>query len=142
MSDTINSRKEWLTDMEGKSLFVGVEHIGIKALDFEKSIRFYTEILGFKFLHRIKPGEVELAFLELGGTVVELVEVISGRRFEDGVVNHLALKVSDIFKAIDHLQKHQVGMTSTEPMVLGEGRYNFFFRGPSGEKIELFQGEL
>lgn len=69
-----------------------------------------------------------------------MVEVIDGRKFEDGVVNHLALKVSDIYKAIEHLQTHQVDMTSTEPMALGQGRYNFFFRGPSEEKIELFQG--
>ncbi|MDP4160706.1 MAG: VOC family protein, partial [Bacillota bacterium] len=121
-------------------LFVGVEHIGIKALDLEKAVRFYTEVLGFKFMYRMKPGEVELVFLDLGGTVVELVEVVDGQRFEDGVVNHLALKVSDIFKAIEHLQTHQVEITSTEPMALGEGRYNFFFRGPSGEKLELFQG--
>ena len=126
-------------DMIENGLFTGVEHIGIKALDLEKAIRFYIEVLGFKFLHRIKPGEVELVFLELGGTVVELVEVVDGCRFEDGVVNHLALRVSDIFKAIEHLQTHQAEMATLEPMALGEGRYNFFFRGPSGEKLELYQ---
>ena len=96
-------------------------------------------MLGFKFLYRIKPGDIELAFLELGGTIVELVEVVDGQRFEDGVVNHLALRVSDIFKAVEHLRAHEVEMISTEPMALGEGRYNFFFRGPSGEKLELYQ---
>ncbi|WP_427854375.1 VOC family protein [Desulfosporosinus metallidurans] len=126
--------------METTTLFTGVEHIGIKALDMETAIRFYIEVLGFKFSHRIKPGEVELAFLELGGTVVELVEVVDGRRFEDGVVNHLALRVVDIFKAIEHLKQHQVEVPSSEPMDIGEGRYNFFFRGPSGEKLELYQG--
>ena len=125
--------------MENKSLFIGVEHIGIKAFEMEKAIRFYIEVLGFKFLHRIKPGEVELAFLELGGTVVELVEVIEGQKFEDGIVNHLAIRVSDIFKAIEHLKDLHVELTTTEPMSLGEGRYNFFFRGPSGEKLELYQ---
>ena len=127
-------------DMIENGLFTGVEHIGIKALDLKKAIQFYIEVLGFKFLHRIKPGEVELVFLELGGTVVELVEVIDGQRFDDGVVNHLALRVSDILKAIKHLQTHQVEMATFEPMALGEGRYNFFFRGPSGEKLELYQG--
>jgi len=125
--------------IENGSLFTGVEHIGIKALDMEKALRFYIEGLGFKFLYRIKPGEVELAFLELGGTVVELVEVADGQRFEDGVVNHLALRVSDIFKAIAHLKELQVELISSEAMTLGEGRYNFFFRGPSGEKLELYQ---
>lgn len=132
-------RKGNMEKIENGSLFMGVEHIGIKALDMEKALRFYIEALGFKFLYRIKPGEVELAFLELGGTVVELVEVVDGRCFEDGVVNHLALRVSDIFKAIAHLIEQQVELASFEPMALGEGRYNFFFRGPSGEKLELYQ---
>lgn len=121
------------------NLFMGVEHIGIKAMEMEKAMRFYIEVLGFKFLHRIKPGEVELVFLELGGTIVELVEVVDGYKFEDGVVNHLALRVSDIFKAFEHLTTHHVELISSEPMPLGEGRYNLFFRGPSGEKLELYQ---
>lgn len=122
-----------------ENLFIGVEHIGIKVLEMEKAIRFYLEVLGFKLINRIKPGEVELVFLELGGTVVELVEVIDGRRYEDGVVNHLAIRVTDIFKAIEHLKAQQVKLTSYEPMALGAGRYNFFFQGPSGEKLELYQ---
>ena len=85
---------------------------------------------------------MELVFLELGGTIVELVEVVDGQRFEDGVVNHLALRVADIFKAIEHLQAHQVEMTSAEPMALGEGRYNFFFRGPSGEKLNYIRRSI
>lgn len=125
--------------MEKESLFTGIEHIGIKALDLEKAVSFYQEVLGFKYLRRIKPGQVELVFLELGGTVIELVEVIESYRFEDGVVNHLAIQVSDIFKAIEHLKDQQVEMDSFEPMPIGEGRYNFFFRGPSGERLELYQ---
>ncbi|KJR44734.1 hypothetical protein UF75_4889 [Desulfosporosinus sp. I2] len=122
-----------------ENLFIGIEHIGIKALELEKAIRFYIEVLGFKFLHKIKPGEAELAFLELGGTVVELVEVVDGSKFKDGVVNHLAIRVSDIVKAVEHLKGHQVELINSEPMSLGEGRYNFFFRGPSGERLEFYQ---
>lgn len=136
---TKRMESENMEKSENGALFMGVEHIGIKALDLEKAIQFYIKALGFKFLYRTKPGAVELVFLELRGTVVELVEVIDGRRYEDGVVNHLAIRVSDIFKAIEHLKVQQVELTSTEPMALGEGRYNFFFRGPSGEKLELYQ---
>lgn len=139
ISETTKKRRTGKENTEDQTLFRGVEHIGIKALDLEKAIQFYIKALGFEFLCRIKPGEVELVFLELGGTVVELVEVVDGRRYEDGVVNHLAIRVSDIFKAIEHLKAQQVELTSSEPMALGEGRYNFFFRGPSGEKLELYQ---
>ena len=140
ISETTKKKRTGRKNMEDQGLFMGVEHIGIKALNLEKALQFYMKVLGFEFLYRIKPGKVELAFLDLGGTVVELVEVGDGRHYEDGVVNHLAIRVSDIFKAIEHLKAQQVELIDSEPMALGEGRFNFFFRGPSGEKLELYQG--
>jgi catechol 2,3-dioxygenase-like lactoylglutathione lyase family enzyme len=125
--------------VNSKSLFLGLDHIGIKAYDVEKSIKFYREVLGFEFLQRIKPGDVELVFLKLGDMVVELVEVNDDRKYSDGVVNHLSIKVSDIFAAVEHLREQQVEFIFQEPMSVGEGRYNFFFRGPAQEKLELFQ---
>ncbi|MHB1652869.1 MAG: VOC family protein [Desulfitobacteriaceae bacterium] len=122
------------------NLFQGLDHIGIKAKDMEKSIKFYTEVLGLSLVGRMKPGSVELVFLKLGDTVVELVEINDGGLFGDGVVNHVALKVSDIFSAVEHLKAHDVEMISSQPMSIGPERYNFFFRGPSGEKLELLQG--
>ncbi|WP_425803712.1 VOC family protein [Desulfitobacterium sp. Sab5] len=122
------------------NLFRGVEHIGIKTINIDEGIQFYTKILGFEFLHRKKPGLVELAFLRLDGTVIELVEMKKGDQFEDGVVNHLALTVTDIEKAVDWLKENQVTLLQDKPISLGEERYNFFFRGPSGEKLELYQG--
>ena len=123
-----------------EKLFLGVEHIGIKAADIEQAVKFYTEMLGFSIVNRMKPGAVELVFLSLGGSVVELVE--AGEEFKglDGVVNHLALHVSDIFAAVDRLRQHNVECLTAEPVAIGANRYNFFFRGPSGERIELFQG--
>jgi len=128
-----------MNNMDKQALFTGIDHIGIKALNMEKSICFYTEVLGFNLLNRMKPGHVELAFLELEGTIVELVEVIDGSQYQDGVVNHLAIRVADIYKAIEHLKAHQVEMASSEPVDLGGGRLNLFFWGPSREKLELFQ---
>lgn len=124
----------------GISFFQGLEHIGIKTAHIEKAIQFYTEVLGFELVNRIKPREVELVFLKLGDTVIELVEVTDGKVFSDGVVNHIALRVKDIFKAVEWLKENSVELIQEEPMPMGEGRYNIFFRGPSGEKIELYQG--
>lgn len=125
--------------MKNTDLFQGVEHIGIKTINIEEGIQFYTRVLGFEFLYRVKPGHVELAFLRLGETVIELVEMKEGDQFEDGVVNHLALNVSDIEKAVEWLKENQVTLLQDKPASLGDGRYNFFFRGPSGEKLELYQ---
>ena len=125
--------------MSQNVLFKGLEHIGIKTIEMEKAITFYTEVLGFEFIKRVKPGDVELAFLKLGETVIELVEVNDGQQFSDGVVNHIAFRVQDIFKAVEWLKGHNVVLINEEPRPMGEGRYNFFFRGPSEEKLELYQ---
>lgn len=125
--------------MSEDTLFKGLEHIGIKTYEIERAITFYIEVLGFEFIKRIKPGEVELAFLKLGETVIELVEVKDGEQFNDGVVNHIAFRVQDIFKAVEWLKSHAVELINEEPRAMGEGRYNFFFRGPSKEKLELYQ---
>lgn len=119
-----------------------IEHIGIKAQDIERSIDFYSDVLGFKLMKRVKPGEVELAFMSLADTVIELVEMKDPAACRDGLVNHLALKTEDIFAAAGHLKRHGVELLSPAPVSLGEGRFNLFFRGPSGEKLELFQGSF
>lgn len=121
------------------NLFESLDHIGIKTPDLEKGIAFYTGVLGFTLVNRIKPGNVELVFLKLGDLVLELVELNDGSLFGDGVVNHIALRVPDIFKAVEHLKQQQVECISSEPMSIGSNRYNFFFRGPSGERLELMQ---
>jgi len=118
----------------------GLAHVGIKTYDLEKAINFYTDILGFNLVNRIKPGDVELVFLQLADLVIELVEAKDGVTYPDGVVNHLALQVKDIFAAAAELTALGVELLTPEPQPLGGGRYNFFFRGPSGEKLELLQG--
>ena len=121
------------------TLTIDFEHIGVKAENMDVAIEFYETILGFKLIKRTKPGHTELAFLQLGHVVVELVE-LKGPIAQDGLVNHLAFKVSDIFVATEHLKKHEVTLLSPEPVSFGDGRYNLFFRGPSGEKLEFYQG--
>ena len=125
--------------MDGKTLFNGLEHIGIKTVNIGESIKFYTKVLGFDLISRIKPGDAELVFLKLGETVIELVEINDGKVFGDGVVNHIAFRVHDIFRAVEWLKSNQVELINDKPRLMGEGRYNFFFRGPSGEKLELYQ---
>ncbi|MGI1658757.1 MAG: VOC family protein [Desulfitobacterium sp.] len=126
--------------MKGKEIFQGLAHIGIKTVDMNQAVAFYKDVLGFDLIERIKPGNVELIFMKFGENVIELIEIDDHRKFEDGAVNHLALKVEDIFRAVTWLKDHHVECINQEPREMGEGRFNFFFRGPSGEKLELYQG--
>jgi lactoylglutathione lyase/glyoxylase I family protein len=56
------------------------------------------------------------------------------------VVDHFTLRVSDIFAAVEVLKNQGLELITPEPVAIESiYRYIFFFRGPSGEKIELVQ---
>lgn len=124
------------------TLLKRVEHIGISVSDMDRSIAWYTEVLGLSLRKRVKLNETtELAFLPLGDTEIELVWK-SGQAPEpkrEGVVNHLAFTVADVGAALEHLRRHGVELIHQEPVYLGAlGAKIAFFYGPDGEKLELF----
>ena len=49
-------------------------HIGIEALNLEKSIEFYKNILSATVVKDYVYPDMRLVFLEAGGTIFELVE--------------------------------------------------------------------
>lgn len=120
-----------------------MEHVGILAADLDESIRFYTEILGMKLIER-KPlnEQVDLAFLSFPGQEDAQVELIGrdpGDMAAEGLVNHLAFTVDDIDEAIEKLKQAGVEVSDEWPKTILDGRKIAFFKGPSGEKLEIFQ---
>ncbi|MDB4894934.1 MAG: glyoxalase [Firmicutes bacterium] len=118
-----------------------VEHIGINVSDMDRSIKFYTEVLGLNLRTRVRLSEQsELAFLAIGDAELELVA--TGGAIEharQGVVNHLAFTVDDVSTVLAHLKKHAVHLLNDEPIVIEPlGVKIAFFHGPDGEKLELF----
>jgi lactoylglutathione lyase len=121
-----------------------VEHIGINVSDMDRSIKFYTEVLGLNLRTRVRLSEQsELAFLAIGDAELELVA--TGGAIEharQGVVNHLAFTVDDVSAVLEHLKKHGVHLLNDEPIVVEPlGVKVAFFHGPDGEKLELFSAE-
>lgn len=124
-------------------MFAKLEHIGILAENMEASIKFYTKTLGMKLVERRSlEKNVELAFLSFPGQESVQVELI-GRdpngMPEEGLVNHLAITVDDIEAAINRLRQQGVEVSEEWPKTILDGRKIAFFKGPSGEKLELFQ---
>lgn len=124
-------------------MIIKLEHIGILAKDMDESIKFYSEILGIKLVERVSLNEsVELAFLSFPGqesVQVELVGRDPSGVAPEGIVNHLALTVSDIDAVISKLKQHGYDIPDEYPRTILDGRKIAFFKGPSGEKLELFQ---
>lgn len=109
-------------------------HIGIKVLDIEKSISFYQDILGAKILKDYKYPESRLVFLEVGGTIVELIAKAENQARPLGPIEHIAFKVDSLEDEITKLKANHI--TYTEPRVVGSAEI-IFFEGPNNERFEF-----
>lgn len=133
------------------NMMKGLAHIGVHTADMGKSIQFYTEVLGFELIHQKDltgpNGTTRLGFLNAGGLVIELIQPadVSGvKERKAGIVDHIAIEVDDIDHVIDTLKGKGVVFNTEEKGVnkqLFNGISNIFFKGPSGESLELFQYE-
>ena len=57
-------------------MFKKIDHVELIPLDFERSVRFYTDVIGFKLTRRVKPKDSiwdEIVFVELGGSQIEIL---------------------------------------------------------------------
>jgi glyoxylase I family protein len=125
-------------------LFKRIDHVEIIPRDFERTIDFYTKILGFKIKIRRKvdkPPLIEIAYLELRDTVVEIMRVEnptppSSNPWQVGYPR-FALEVEDMDKAIEYLKNRGVEI-SLGPVNLGNSK-RAEIEDPDGLSIELRQ---
>jgi lactoylglutathione lyase len=120
-------------------------HTMIRVRDLDRSIAFYTKLLGMKLLRRneFPEGKFTLAFVgygpEANNTVVELTynwDQAEPYDIGDGF-GHLALGVRDIYKVCDAL-KAQGANIPRPPGPMKHGTTHIaFIEDPDGYKIEL-----
>ncbi|MGR5184355.1 lactoylglutathione lyase [Photobacterium damselae] len=121
-------------------------HTMIRVADLDKSIEFYTKVLGMKVLERHENTEYRytLVFVgyQQGGTTIELTYNWDTNEYDMGnAFGHLALGVEDIYSACTDI-KALGGKVSREPgPVLGGDTHIAFVKDPDGYAIELIQLE-
>jgi lactoylglutathione lyase len=109
-------------------------HIGIHVLDMDKSLKFYESVLSANILKDYHYPECRLVFLEVGGTVIELVGMKTNSEKTVGPIDHIAFKVEDLNEKIQLL--NTLGIPYTKPREVGSARI-IFFDGPDHEKFEF-----
>ncbi len=119
-------------------------HTMLRTGDLDRSIQFYTEILGMKLLRRqdYPTGEFTLAFLGYGAesdhTVIELTYNWGVDHYEIGTgYGHIAIQVDDVYQATAEA-KNRGGKILREagPMNAGTTIISFI-EDPDGYPIEL-----
>ena len=124
-------------------MFKKIDHVEITPSDMDRTIRFYTDIFGFTVKMRKKvdsPPLEEVCFLELGGTVLELVLVKNPAppaKVPQVGYRMMAIEVEDMDKAVEYLKSKGVEI-SMPPVSLGPSRRGEI-KDPDGLVIELRQ---
>src|SRR6478672_13019615 len=141
--------------MSSAGTAAGFHHVAIRAVDFDATIRFYTEGLGFKVHYRFSvPDRIDrAAFLDAGdGRYIEVfgqgstVQSEGRRRRPDeepteGALLHFCFRVTDVEAA--YTRALAAGAVSriaplAAQVVAGEIA---FVTGPNGEVIEYLRSD-
>ena len=119
-------------------------HTMIRVGDLDKSISFYTDILGMKLLRRkdYPDGKFTLAFVGYGdeknNSVIELTHNWDTDSYDLGSgFGHLAIEVDDVYEAAEKIRA-QGGKIIREPGPMNAGTTIIaFVQDPDGYEIEL-----
>jgi len=123
-----------------------VLHTMIRVSDLEKSLTFYTNLLGLKLLrlHEYPEGKFTLAFVGFGDekdhAVIELTYNWGVTSYDKGnAFGHIAIEVEDAYKTCE-LIKSKGGKVVREAGAMQHGTTVIaFIEDPDGYKIELIQ---
>lgn len=128
-----------------------IDHVGILVDDIASNAKLF-EHLGLKVgaIERVPEYAVEIAFIRVGESLVELVEPVDGggrimsdleRADGTALLHHVAFRVDDIGAELTALRRNGVALADAEPRSgAGGARVAFLDReGANGIRIELVE---
>jgi catechol 2,3-dioxygenase-like lactoylglutathione lyase family enzyme len=143
---------------------VGVESVGMTVSDLDRSVDFYSDVLGFQKLSEVEVAgdayerlegvfglRMRIARLQLGDEILELTQYLAPRgrpipvdsRSNDLWFQHVAIIVRDMDEAYGWLRGHKVQHASTGPQTIPDwnvgaaGIRAFYFDDPDGHVLEV-----
>ena len=126
-------------------MLTSLHHIAIICSDYERSKKFYIEVLGFTIIREVYRAERQSYKLDLALNGDYLIELFSFpdpparvSRPEATGLRHIAFRVADMESAKKELESKGV---SCEPIRIDEftDRKFTFFSDPDGLPIELYE---
>lgn len=147
-------------------LVTAVDSIGITVADLDRSVAFYSTVLGFvpdaevtvagddyARLQGVAAPQLRVARLRLGDETIELTEYLTPRgrsvppdsRSNDRWFQHIAIIVSDLDRAYAWLRQRGVEPVSAGPQRLPDwnaqagGIRAFYFKDPDHHVLEILQ---
>ena len=119
----------------------GVDHVALNVRHIDKSLEFYTKVIGLKVTERepSKPG-VEY-FLDCGPSLIGIIQAqdtsLSHHFENDGLgANHFSFRIhaNDFDAMINHLEEHHVRIEFAKKR---EKSWSLYFYDLDGNKLEI-----
>jgi glyoxylase I family protein len=131
----------------------GLHHVAIRTSDFDASCAFYTGVLGFVKTTQFERRGSRFAWLDTGqGDYLEIFELLEGQteiETDKSAHWHLCLRTTKIEEVVAAVEAAGCEITVPTKTADLENTVNdpptpfqikvAFFRGPSGELVELLQ---
>jgi len=124
-----------------------IDHIGIAVKSIDEAIKFYTDILGLECTgtEEVAEQKVKTAFIPTGESEIELLEATSEEsaiakfieKKGEGI-QHIALRVNNIEKALEDLKSKGVMLIDEKPRY-GAGGAKIAFIHPKSTKGVLLE---
>ncbi|WP_019501173.1 VOC family protein [Pseudanabaena sp. PCC 6802] len=152
------------TSQQAPSTVTAVDSVGITVSDMDKAVEFYSQVLAFRKISDVEVWGNEYEHLQglfgirmrvvrmqLGDEFIELTEYLTPKgnpipidsRSHDRWFQHMAIVVSDMDKAYQHLRRFKVQHSSTAPQTIpnsnavAAGIRAFYFKDPDGHNLEI-----
>ncbi len=141
--------------------FLRLTHIGICVSDWQRSLRFYRDVLGFQYLSelqiageptdtllRLKNSDLRAIYLERDGTRIELLHYVSPGHHGDGRPRRMnQLGLTHLSLRVDNLPAMLAALKQAKVRILDDTHIDFsafdagavFITDPDGTLIELVQ---
>lgn len=123
-------------------------HTMLRVGDLDRSIQFYTDVMGMDLLRKNENTEYKytLAFLGYGdesqGAVIELTYNWGTTEYDMGsAFGHIAIGVDDIYKTCDAIKAAGGNVTREPGPVKGGSTEIAFVKDPDGYMLELIQNK-
>ncbi len=119
----------------------GIDHVALSVRNLEKSLEFYTKVLGLKITEReySKPG-IEY-FLDCGTSLIGLIQGDpSGEKhlLQDSGLggNHVSFRVDtkDFDRIVEEIKRLEITITFHKKR---EKSWSLYFLDPDGNKLEI-----
>lgn len=126
-----------------------IEHFLVQTVDFETTVRWYTDVLGltagytpnFGFpVQWMYIGERDVVHITHGGSkITENRKTYLGHQSDavsgSGVIDHIGFRTTGLRDFMKHLE--QRGIEFRQRQVNAQGLYQLFLFDPNGVKVEL-----